>query len=157
MNKRICGEKNTWIKKEIQLPLDANYLIMFARNHGNWGQAANQRQKAWPTSCQSFLVHSAETLILGTRGLALTCCIRLQKPSLWRIKQTQKICPSLVCQQRTIRKAKRSRTRKQQKLQRRTWSDSETNQGWRSKLPFRGGRTWARWEDSPSTLISQHS
>lgn len=79
--------KATVVKK--QLSLDAICLIVFAGNHGNWGQAANQSRKAWPTSCQSFLVHLTGALMAGTRGLAFTCCLRLQKPTPRRIKQTR--------------------------------------------------------------------
>lgn len=148
MNKRIWEEKN----------LSGHNLSNCICKKPRQPSASNQSETEGVTyECQSFLVHSAGTLIAGTRGLALTCCLGLQKATLWRIKQTQSMCPSVAGQQRAVRKAKRSRAKKQEKLERSTWSDSETYQGWRSELPFRGGRTWGRWGDSRSTWISQHS
>lgn len=56
-------------------------IIWFAGNHRTgWRQTTNQRQKMWPTNCQSFVVG---TRTAGTRGLAMTCYLGLQELKPW--------------------------------------------------------------------------
>lgn len=82
-------------------------------------KAANQRRRSRPTGSRSFLVHSAGTLMAGTRGPALTCYPGLQEPKPWRNRIMKQM--SIRGLQSTWLKenASGSRAKEQRKLNRR--------------------------------------